>query len=417
MKLAVLQLLSLAVAKQAHFKLSKVLGAHPTTEGIALLQPSDVHLMETVEPIGPFKLVSSKPKTGIDTPLLIQDHLHLRQFTVDSSRIEDRLVPDHTDKQTVRNLAQLTENAYFEPTDGGWKLVEGWNVTAKFGFESTGIRGYVFESINVEHESSGDDTNVVIVIKGTSLATPIGSGPTARLDKLNDNLMFSCCCAKSGWEWTPICNCPVSSNVCSQSCILRESSFDGSYYNLAQTIYLAVKGWYPRHTNIWMAGHSLGGALASLVALTNGVPAFAYEAPGDLLYASRLGLLPNFNSPDEMDKFLDGLDIYHFGNTGDPIYLGQCTGPTSSCYVLILKKWFDYSLESKCHVGKECIYDIYEKKPVKQLEVPANEIFASVQYHSINYVINKIIDKFDLPKCVLKKRCLETECQQWTFKD
>jgi lipase ATG15 len=52
----------------------------------------------------------------------------------------------------------------------------------------------------------------------------------------------------------------------------RESSFDGSYYNLAQTIYLAVREWFPKHTSIWMTGHSLGGSLAGLVALTNDVP-------------------------------------------------------------------------------------------------------------------------------------------------
>lgn len=47
------------------------------------------------------------------------------------------------------------------------------------------------------------------------------------------------------------------------SCLLRQSNFDASYYNLAQTIYLAVKEWSPR-VAIYMTGHSLGGALASL---------------------------------------------------------------------------------------------------------------------------------------------------------
>jgi lipase ATG15 len=153
-----------------------------------------------------------------------------------------------------------------------------------------------------------------------------------------------------------------------------------------------------------MAGHSLGGALASLVALTNNVPALAYESPGDLQYASRLGLLPR-GSPDELDKFLSQLPIYHFGNTGDPIFFGQCTGVTSSCY------WLDYAIESKCHVGKECIYD----SKMKRKDV---DIFASIQYHSIEYVIKNFIEPNpDVPTCNYVPNCLSTECPTWTFVD
>ena len=104
----------------------------------------------------------------------------------------------------------------------------------------------------------------------------------------------------------------------------------------------------PNHTRL-RSSHSLGGALAGLVALTNELPCIAFESPGDLLYASRLGLLPK-SSPDDLDQYLSNLPIYHFGNSGDPVYLGECTGVTSSCY------WFDYALESQCHIGKECMY-------------------------------------------------------------
>ncbi|KAI8895372.1 Alpha/Beta hydrolase protein, partial [Globomyces pollinis-pini] len=242
-------------------------------------------------------------------------------------------MPNHKDPKSVLALAQITQDSYFEQNDPQWIAVPGWNVTSGFGFDSGAIRGYVFEN-------DLEDT-LIIVIKGTSLATPIGSGPTAAMDKLNDNMMFSCCCAKTGWSWNKMCDCPQAGNTCSKSCLLRASNFDGSYYNLAQTIYLAVKEWFPKHTDIWMTGHSLGGALASLVALTNNLPAFAYESP------ERLGLLPA-GSRTDMNAFLSSLPIFHFGNTGDPIFLGQCFGPSSSCY------WFSYILESHCHVGSEC---------------------------------------------------------------
>merc|ERR1719215_209244 len=153
-----------------------------------------------------------------------------------------------------------------------------------------------------------------------------------------------------------------------------------------------------------MTGHSLGGALASLVALTNVLPCFAFESPGDLLYARRLGLLPDSN-PDELDRYLKSLPIFHFGNTGDPVYLGQCTGVTSSCY------WLDYALESKCHIGQECIYDhahaLQEVGPL-----------ASIQYHSINYVIKNIIEPRDyVPECKFWPKCTADECTSWKFTD
>ncbi|KAL2911691.1 putative lipase atg15 [Polyrhizophydium stewartii] len=324
------------------------------------------------------------------------------------------LLPDPTDPGTVLTFARFTYDAYFEPDDKGWVPVPGWNVTGRFGWQTGGIRGYLFvdDALGI----------LVIVIKGTSLATPVGSGPTAQLDKLNDNLMFSCCCAKAGWEWTPICDCPRSSSECSASCLLRESNFEGSYYNLAQTIYLAVKEWFPRHTNIWMAGHSLGGALAALVALTNDLPSFSFESPGDLLFASRLGLLPDVADPTD---FLDSVPIHHFGNDGDPIFLGLCTGVTSSCY------WLDYALETKCHIGKECLYPADDPQSRRlaamasatspaRLSPRDENVHAqrSIQYHSIEFVIRKFLESAtSVPKCAIKPQCLMTECPTWNFVD
>ena len=42
--------------------------------------------------------------------------------------------------------------------------------------------------------------------------------------------------------------------------------------------------------NIWLTGHSLGGALAALLGSTFGYPAVAFESPGEKLAAHRLHL-------------------------------------------------------------------------------------------------------------------------------
>jgi lipase ATG15 len=149
----------------------------------------------------------------------------------------------------------------------------------------------------------------------------------------------------------------------------------------------------------------------------------AFESPGDLLFASRLGLLPNYPN---LDEFLSELPIFHFGNTYDPIYLGQCIGPSSSCY------WFDYALESKCHVGKECIYDasnaikyqkgaktttllediknlyrnVFKKKPFtstlskSKISIDFKNVnednefkIESVRWHSLAYIIPTLLEK------------------------
>ena len=99
---------------------------------------------------------------------------------------------------------------------------------------------------------------------------------------------------------------------------------------------------YP-HSNIWLIGHSLGGALASLLGTTFGLPAVAFESPGERLAASRLHLpLPPSTSLSPVTH------IYH---TADPIPQGACTGISSLC------TQGGYALETRCHLGKVIVFD------------------------------------------------------------
>lgn len=67
-----------------------------------------------------------------------------------------------------------------------------------FGWEddADGFRGHVF--------LSPSNATVVLAIKGTTL-----QGPTSKKDRFNDNLLFSCCCARVDltWIFSQVCDC------------------------------------------------------------------------------------------------------------------------------------------------------------------------------------------------------------------
>lgn len=109
---------------------------------------------------------------------------------------------------------------------------------------------------------------------------------------------------------------------------------------LLQGLVTNVSAMYPG-SNIWLVGHSLGGALASLLGTTFGLPAVAFESPGEKLAAHRLHL----PTP------LRGAPVTHVYHNADPIPLGACTGPLSPCAQA------GYALESRCHLGKSIVYD------------------------------------------------------------
>lgn len=299
--------------------------------------------------------------------------------------------PDVTDKATVLNLARMAKDAYMQvPDTGDWDDVGlGFNASTNFGWQSDGLRGQIF----------ADETNSTIImsIKGTSLAVFDGAETTTN-DKENDNLFFSCCCGQGGHIfWRKVCDCSTSTYTCNQTCLVQALKGENRYYRAALDLYANVTSLYPS-SNIWLTGHSLGGSVSSLLGLTYGLPVVTFEAPAEALAATRLGIpTPPGSSRDAPQRRLY-TGSYHFGHTADPIFMGVCNGATSGCSLA------GYALETQCHAGKECIYDVVQDKGWR----------VGVGTHQINEVIRDVIQVYDtVPECKANTECID--CFNWKY--
>ncbi|KAM0750188.1 alpha/beta-hydrolase [Meredithblackwellia eburnea MCA 4105] len=264
---------------------------------------------------------------------------------------EDIEVPDTSDWRTLDLFAKLANNGYTLPP-GDWYDLEGkYNYSSDFGWEADGMRGVVF----------ADPTNstVVVSIKGTSVPLVGGSeSSTSKHDKANDNLLFSCCCSRVGWSWTTVCDCYDGNYTCKQDCLEAAVMEKESYYTNALDLYNNISYMYP-NSQIWLTGHSLGGALSALLSLTFGVPSISFESPADALAARRLHLpIPPLPPPTDPKSKTIHSNLYSYSNitthvyhNADPIPMGTCNGVTSWCALA------GFAFESTCHVGKSRVYD------------------------------------------------------------
>ncbi|KAH3671449.1 hypothetical protein WICMUC_004630 [Wickerhamomyces mucosus] len=293
--------------------------------------------------------------------------------------------PNITDKETIITLALMSSNAYVEiPQTGDWRNVS-WNNSISHGWDNDGLRGHIFVN--------DDNSTVVISFKGTSAAyiSSSGSDDTVEQDRDNDNLLFSCCCARVGYLWKTVCDCYVNSYTCDQRCLERELYQKDKYYHAAMDVYRNVSSQYP-NSNIWLTGHSLGGSLASLVGRTFGLPTVTFEAPGELLATKRLHL----PFPPGLPDYMEG--IWHFGHTADPIFMGVCNGASSSCSVA------GYAMETQCHSGKQCVYDVVSDKGWH----------VNLLNHRIHTVIDDVLEAYnDTALCIKTPPC--RDCFNWNF--
>ncbi|KAI1319211.1 putative lipase atg15 [Mortierella claussenii] len=348
--------------------------------GESLTHQVKVKTTTTVKPRGAqFKSFRSKGFRALGTGLGLQE----QSYAPSTWTRELVDAPDMTDKETVIQLSKMNYNSYTEVASPGWYDLEGnWGVNSTFGWEEDGVRGHVF--------TSRDNSTLIIAIKGTSAAILGGGGSTATRDKINDNLLFSCCCAKVDRTWKGVCDCNTGGYQCDQTCLEDSVNSDDAYYNIAMTILWTVQDMYP-NANVWLTGHSLGGGLSALLGLTFGVPTVTFQAPGDRLAAQRLHL------PGPPAINWDEFPLFHVGHTADPIYQGVCNGPRSACY------YSGFALESKCHTGRTCVYD-----PVGE-----DNWRVDIRTHRLADTIEGVLKVKDVPKCEQERDCVD--CELWEF--
>ncbi|KZO98956.1 alpha/beta-hydrolase [Calocera viscosa TUFC12733] len=298
--------------------------------------------------------------------------------------------PDVTDRETLLLLAKMTSNAYTEPTKPDWyPLGDRWNYTEPFGWEpdADGFRGHIFVS---------NDTipTVILSIKGTSVPV-VAPGPSSGKDKLNDNLLFSCCCARVSPTWSTVCDCFAGGWKCDDSCLSEALKEESLFYSIGTNLYNNLTYMYPE-ANIWVTGHSMGGSIAGLLGLTFGVPVVAFESPAERLASRRLHL-PLPPSDDHITH------VYH---TGDPVAMGTCNGVVSWCNTVGI------ALETKCHNGLVIRYNTVEERGWG----------VSSRYHSIVYIIDNLLNEdwnatVSVPEAsrAYEEDCVE--CYSWDFGD
>ncbi|KAL9105328.1 MAG: hypothetical protein Q9227_009473 [Pyrenula ochraceoflavens] len=298
--------------------------------------------------------------------------------------------PNVTDKDTVISIARMAANAYVQtPGEGEWEDANhGFNYSQSFGWENDGLRGHIFAD-------EGNST-IVIGLKGTTPAVFDGDQTTTN-DKVNDNLFFSCCCGKGGqYFWKQVCDCYDSTYTCNKTCLVKALKQENRYYRAAIELYTNVTALYP-DSQIWLTGHSLGGAVTSLLGMTFGLPVITFEAPGEALAASRLGLPapPEIDPSRPQTRELTG--AYHFGHTADPIFMGTCNGATAACTL------GGYAMETQCHTGLECVYDTVGDKGWR----------SGIGNHKVHNVIDNVIIPDDLPECKPDTECVD--CFNWKY--
>lgn len=188
-----------------------------------------------------------------------------------------------------------------------------------------------------------------------------------------------------------------SAYTCNQTCLVKALREENRYYKASIELYGNVTELYP-NSQVWLAGHSLGGSTSSLLGLSFGLPVTTFEAPGEALAAVRLGLPAPPGSHPSAAQTRKNTGAVHFGHTADPIFMGSCNSATSGCTL------GGYAMQTECHTGVVCRYDTVEDKQWR----------VGIGYHRIRAVVEDVIGAYnEVPQCFPDEECVD--CFNWKY--
>lgn len=283
----------------------------------------------------------------------------------------------------ILNLANMSHMVYYD--DYEWDNGE-YNKSHDISLDKNSVKAYIF--------SNQDETVNVVAFKGTTVDIIHSLESVGGMDKKNDNLFFSCCYYKQVRNL----KCSLDNfgenddyRECSIDCYKESLNQEYNYYNIGKNI---IDGWKStidfENSLVIFSGHSLGGALATMMGITYNKYVVTFESPGEKHYIDLVGLK---YTDENLNK------IYHYGHNADIIFTGKCKGGLSWC------KLGGYTIETKCHIGNVCEYDVINKLNIHE----------SIFTHKIKYVIENVITQWNasLPSCEIKTEC--QECLKWNY--
>jgi lipase ATG15 len=311
----------------------------------------------------------------------------------------------------ILEFGKMSYNVYYDIGSDNWLNVTLLNVT-DISITNDTVRAYLFSNdLGTENVvafkgtstywttlSLDNSNNLDNLLQNTNTNNQIEiNSLTAENDKFNDNLYYSCCYYKQSNIFT--CNNECNNlgdlnpfnrgKICCENCYKDSVHLDNNYIHYIYKIMENVDKIIEKDSKIVFTGHSLGGTLATLAGIIYNKPVVSFQSPGDLHYFTRIGFINDFNR-------LNFSNIYQFGHNGDPLFMGDCG---STCSLL------GYNINTKCHVGKTCLYDSRKKLSISE----------SLLNHRIEYVINTIIPKWenDFPNCTFESSCID--CESWNY--